>query len=302
MLNGRFILSLVLSFLFNGVGYAELSEEVTIVAEGIAVGSSLTSRDEALNRARRAMVERTLLKLIDPQTLAQNSQLLESEIYSKTKGYIKKFKVVSDNEGEGGVYRIKVQGLVDLQRLKEDVEAIVGLRRQTEGRPRVMVIVSELIDGLESIERVTQREAEKAFLEEGFSLVESAMTKLIKPKDIALCYEDPYRAAALGRRYGADVVLVGRATSELVATHRTYGVSIFAYQASVSAKAIRVDIAELLDFGSISSLQRGASRIPTARRALADAGANLAFMLMERIMEAWKAKEIMGGGRGQLSP
>ncbi len=293
-LNGWLILSLVLIFLFNGVGYAELSGETTIVAEGIAAGSTLTSRDEALNRALRSMVERALLELIDPETKAQNSQVLEEKIYSKLKEYIKNFKVVSDNEGEGGIYRIKVEGLVDRKKLTEDIKAIVGLRRQTKSRPRVMVIFSELIDGLESTERVTQSEVERAFLEEGFSLVESAVTELIKAKDILLCYEDPGKSAALGRGYGADVVLVGQATSELVATHKAYGVSIFAYQAGVSAKAIRVDTAELLDSGSISSLQRGTSRTPAARRALADAGSNLAFIMMERIVEVWRSKEIKG--------
>ena len=40
----------------------------------------------------------------------------------------------------------------------------------------------------------------------------------IKERDVALSFDDPARAAALGQRYGAELVIVGKAVSDSVRT------------------------------------------------------------------------------------
>jgi len=277
---------LVMVFLLSrGRGRAShLLEDETFEASGIAPGSSLTSRSEALNKALRAAIEQVLRTMIDPETMEQNSQLLDDEVYSNVERYFKGYKIIDDNEGEGEVYRIKVSGKVIQDKLKEDLEGL-GLIKKEADHPHTMIVFLELIDGLEQPGQVAQIEVEKAFLKENFPLAEQIERELIRAQDITLSYEDPLKAAALGRRYGAQIIIVGQATSDLVQTSELYDVSIFCYKARISARAVRVDSCSILASGRIESLQRGPGRISTAKRALQDAGANLAYLLMEQIMK-----------------
>ncbi len=275
---------LMVFLLSSGIGKtSHFLEDETFEASGISPGSSLTSRSKALNKALRAAIEQVLRTMIDPETMEQNSQLLDDEVYSNVERYFKGYKIIDDNEGEGEVYRIKVSGKVIQDKLKEDLEGL-GLIKIEEARPHIMVVFLELIDGLEQPGQVAQIEVEKAFLKGNFPLVEQIGRELIRAQDITLSYEDPLKAAALGRRYGAQIIIVGQATSDLVQTSKLYDVSIFCYKARISARAVRVDSASIIASGRIESLQRGPSRISTAKRALQDAGANLAYLLMEQIM------------------
>ncbi len=281
----RWLGILVMVFLLSsGIGKtSHFLEDETFEASGIAPGSSLTSRSKALNKALRAAIEQVLRTMIDPETMEQNSQLLDDEVYSNVERYFKGYKIIDDNEGEGEVYRIKVSGKMIQDKLKEDLEGL-GLIKREEACPHIMVVFLELIDGLEQPGQVAQIEVEKAFLKENFPLAEQIERELIRAQDITLSYEDPLKAAALGRRYGAQIIIVGQATSDLVQTSKLYDVSIFCYKARISARAVRVDSASILASGRIESLQRGPGRISTAKRALQDAGANLAYLLMEQIM------------------
>lgn len=266
-----------------------MAEGVTVEASGMAPGSSLTSRDEALNRALRSAIEQGVGTLVDSETMVRNFKLLDDRIYSEVKGYVSSYKIIEDNVGEGDIYRIRVEAVVALTKLRKDIEAL-GIMLERKERPRTMVVFSELIDGLEYPGQVTQTEVERAFLKEKFPLIDKAQMEVIKERDAALSYEDPLKAAALGKRYGAEVVIVGQATSDLVDTSRPYGVSVYAYQAQTSAKAIKVDTASSMVSDSATSFQRGGGRIPTAKASLKDAGAKLAYAMMDQIAEVWRSE------------
>lgn len=286
----RSVLSMLVICLisFMSVHFLYAQEEKTIVAEGVAAGNSLTSYDEALNRALRNAIEQGVGAVIDSATMVKNFQLLDDKVYSGVKGYVKSYEIISDNKGEGGIYRIKVNAVVALGRLRSDIEGL-GLLMEKKSRPRVMIIFIDSVDGLEQPGEVTQIQMEKAFLDNGFKLVDKSQLEMVKARDVTLSFENPDKAAALGRRYGAEVVIVGQGTSDLVDTSKPYGVSVFAYQAQSSARAIKVDTAAVLASESINSIQRGGGRVPTAKKALEDAGIQLANKVMDGVVEAWRS-------------
>lgn len=280
--------SLLAVLLSVGMASAQI-EEREIIGEGRAAGSFLTSREEALNRALRDAIEKGVGTLIDSETMVQNFRLLDDKVYSQVKGYVKSYQIISDNQGEGGLYRIEVKAVVALGRLRKSIKGL-NIIMEKKGRPRIMVVFSESIDGLQQPGAVTQTEIEKAFLKDNFPLIDRAQMEMIKSRDATLSYADPLKAAALGRRYGAEVVIVGEASSDLVDTSRPYGVSVYVYQAQVSAKAVKVDTASLMASDSVDSLQRGSGRIPTAKKSLKDAGGKLADAMMEEIVERWRSE------------
>lgn len=267
---------------------AQIPEKI-IEVEGKAAGSTLQARDEALNRALRAAIEQGVGSVIDSETLVNNFQLLDDEIYSQVKGYIKSYEIVGDNQGQGDIYIIRVRAVVALGLLEKDLQALkITMKRR--GNPRTMFVFSELIDGLEQAGAVTQTEMERAFLSKEFPLVDRAQMQMIKERDAALSFSDYARAAALGRQYGAEVVVVGQATADLVDNSRAYGVSVFAYRSQISAKAIKTDTAELMVADQTESEARGGGRIPTAKDSLKQGAADLARRLMVQIVEKMRSE------------
>ena len=282
------ILPIIIGLILGSIPEVAAQEKL-IVAEGVAAGSDLQARDEAINRALRRAVEQSVGTLIDSESMTQNYQLLDDKIYSDVKGYVKEYKIISDNNGEGGIYRIKVEAVVALARLSKDLKAL-NIIRERKGNPRIIVLIQEFVDGLEQPSELVQTEMERVFLSKGFPLVDKSQFRMIKERDVALCYSNPQKAAVLGREFGAEVVIVGQATSNLLESSRPYGVAVFGYTADISAKAIKTDTAAIMVSDSVTATERGSGRMPTANKALVGSGQKLARVMMEGVLERWRSE------------
>ncbi len=160
-----------------------------------------------------------------------------------------------------------------------------------EANPRIMIITIEYADGIEQPASITQSRTEEKFIANDFPLVDKSQMEMIKEKDAVLSFSDPNKAAALGRNYGADIVVVVEAKSNLVDTTQPYGVSVFAYECNAVGKAIKVDTAEVITSHSSDAVERGGGRIPTANKACGSAVLTLADMLINDINESIKSED-----------
>lgn len=291
----RSLLTVALLLAWAHPGGAQVPEKV-VEAEGAAAVRAQTpdgllrAKDEATNRALRAAVEQGVGALVDSETMVQNFQLLDDSVYSQVKGYIKSHEVIADNNGADGVYKIKIRAVVALAQLSKDIKAL-NIVREKKNNPRVMIIFNELVDGVEQQGQSAASEVEKLFLKMDFPLVDKAQMEAIQERDAALSYANPDKAVALGRRFGAEVVIVGEATSDLVDTNQAYGVSVFAYDARISAKAIKVDTGAIITKTTADSGQvHGGGRIPTAKQAMEKAAQQLAKDLSSEIVEKWHSE------------
>lgn len=282
------MLSVIMLFSFIPTAVLQAQEKV-ITAEGIAAGSDLQARDEAINRALRRAVEQGVGTLIDTESMTQNYQLLDDKVYSQVKGYVKSYEIISDNQGAGGAYKIKVEAVVALARLTKDLKGL-NIIRERKANPRVMVLIQESVDGLEQPSELVQTAMEREFLSKAFPVVDKGQSQMIKERDVALCYDNPNKAAVLGREYGAEVIIVGQATCNLMESSRPYGVAVFAYSADITVKAIKTDTAAIMVSDSISASERGSGRMPTANKALGSAGKQLADKMMRQIVERWRSE------------
>ncbi|MDP8299727.1 MAG: hypothetical protein P9L88_07505 [Candidatus Tantalella remota] len=258
-----------------------------IVAEGMASGITTESRKMAVNRALRKAVEQGVGVIIDSETMVKNYQLLDDRIYSTVKGYVTGFEIIDDNGGEGGLYKVTVKANVALGALTKDVKAL-GLVQQKLNYPRIMVLVNDHVDGLKQPGHFATAEIGKVFAQSNVPVVSRDQMQMIKERDATLFYGDPDKAAALGRRYGAEVAIVGQATSELVEASQPYGVEVYAYQATVDVKAVKTDNAQVIAFESATETARGSGRFPTANKAILAASRTAADGLLKRVAEAWR--------------
>jgi len=290
------IFSLLTLLLFcSPIAEAQVAEKV-LEAEGAAAIRSQTpdgllrAKDEATNRALRAAVEKGVGALVDSETMVQNFQLLDDSIYSQVKGYVKSYDVLMDNHGADGIYRVRVRAVVALARLTKDIQAL-NIIREKKNNPRVMIVFNELIDGVQQQGNLAASTMERTFQRLDFPVIDKAQMQAIKERDAAISYANPAKAVALGRRFGAEVVIVGDATSDLVDSNIAYGVSVFAYEARLSAKAIKVDTGRILTTTSVSSGQvHGGGRVPTAKKAIEQASQQLARNLSSEIAEKWRSE------------
>lgn len=284
----KWVFSLIIVLMSISFLYAQIPEKV-IVAEGMAAGSDLKARDEAINRALRRAIEQAVGTVIDSESMTQNYQLLDDKIYAQVKGYVKSYNIISDNSGADGIYKIKVEAVVAMAVLTKDLQAL-NIIRERKQNPRIMILLQEFVDGLEQPSELVQAEMEKQFLTRDFPLVDKSQYQMVKERDVALSYSNPEKAAVLGREFGAEVVIVGQATSNLLESSTPYGVQVFGYTADITAKAIKTDTAAVMATETISATERGSGRMPTANKALASAGKKLADTMMSGIVEKWRSE------------
>ena len=281
---GSFILLAVFSFILCGKAFSEVK---TVNAIGQAAGSGEKARQEAIERALRSAVEKAVGVYVESDTIVKNYQLLEDKIYSKVKGYVKSYDIISDNKGEGGVYKVEIKAQVASDILKNDLSDL-NLIKSIKGNPRIVVLINEYIDGSESISDKVKSVLEKEFLSKNFKLVDKEQLTAIKKRDIALSYNDPKKAAAMGARFGAEIVITGNASADFMEKSKPYGVSVFAYSGNVNVKAIKTDTAEVIAVASAEKVARAGGRVQSANKALSECAREISKKLMEEILKKWR--------------
>ncbi|MCX6338544.1 MAG: hypothetical protein NTX71_01315 [Candidatus Aureabacteria bacterium] len=276
--------------------------EKTVVATGEAAVRGTgpealqLAKDEAINRAQRRAIEQGIGTIVDSETMVENFQLLEDKVLSQVKGYITGFKVVKDNNGEGGVYSVTIEATVALAQIEKDVRAL-NIIKEKKNNPRMMVVIREYFEdpvyGADFAKggAVAQTAMEKELLRLDFPLVDRGQMGAINERDTQTAYNDPAKAAALGKRFGAEVVIVGEATSAQMDQSAPHGVAVYHCDAQISAKAIKTDNAQIIASESVTSgrVVKG-GRATAAKEALRLAGEKLASAMRSQILEKWRSE------------
>ena len=279
---------LAVLLLVNVYAQAPMAEQ-EVIADGRAAGSDLKARDEALQRALRAAIEKGVGTLVDSETMSRNFKLFDDRIYSEVKGYIRTYDVVADNQGEGGIYRIKVKAVVALGALKKDIQALNIIKNQKKN-PRIMVmgiarIENAQVDSAVKIQDV-QTGLEMRLAELNFPLVNKEATQVANEKEL----QDAARCAALGRKFDAEVVITYEAICALQEASDAYGIKVFAMNANINARAISTDNARILCADHASGVARGPGMLPTAQKALGETALKLGESLANKLVEQWRGE------------
>lgn len=112
--------------------------------------------------------------------------------------------------------------------------------------PRIMVILDEKIDGAATDARLVASKIEETLLEKGFRLVDKGQFQNVQVRDIALAEGNPARSKEIGMRYGAELIIVGKAEGNFESEKEFYGVKNFEYAAKGDCRVIITDTGELI--------------------------------------------------------
>lgn len=229
---------------------AEEIRETVAVGVGVVIqGDQAIARDRAVDDALRRVVEQAVGTLLESETRVRNYQVLSSDIYSHSSGYIQSYQVIGESIEED-LLKITIRAAISIESLTDDLKAM-GILFKRLDKSRIMVMIKEenaaldediplhqtkdiLIEKLSAkgFSFVNYRAEDQYFESEDFQLNESENTKL---------------AASLGLHEGADVVIIGKTLVEenQDSAHKKTG-RFKSYLATVSIRAIKADTGNLL--------------------------------------------------------
>ena len=265
---------------------------------GVAAGTDLKAKDEAVAQALRKAVEQVCGVFLTAQSKTRDYKAVYDKIFANTVGYVREHEVLKTwTDGQQTFAKVKVR--VSTQRFEEDW-AVIAHTIEQENNPRVIVAVVEAIHHSTTgpvyevkNHGIVQGKIEDFFLEKGVALMDREMAAAVNKRDILLAAirDDTQAVAALGSRFNADVVVLGRAVAKYGKEIEVGGQDMYQYTATVNVRVIQTDSARILaskSFGpaTISTLQRGGGE----DKALAKLAEDSAPKLLTAVVEAWRKR------------
>ncbi len=290
----------------------------TVQARGIAAvtrGNTAIAGDNALNDALRKAVEQAVGMMVSAETLVENYQVLSDSIYTKSRGYVQNYRVIDEGPLGGGMYQVTVEAVVTIGDLKDDLDAL-GLLHKQSGKPRVLFMIAEQNVGQryyvfwwwgkseyagEEVDlSIAETTLKEEFANNGFNVVDiSAVTgRLDISKAFRMADLTDDGARSIGRQFGAEVVIKGKSIAK--EGPRTRGSSVGSYLADMTATAIRVDNGQVIASGRGHGVSRHISGITGGTEAIERAAKELAGKMIDQIVTKWSG-EVGGGGIIQVT-
>ncbi len=276
-----------------------------VIASGlgsIVAGDVAHARDDAIEDAHRKALEQVVGLMIESETLVENYQVLEDNIFSKTQGYIQTYEVVKEGKRDEMLYEVTLKALVKTSNLQSDLDGIATLMRR-KNMPRMMVMMDERNIGetpgqyaFAADMNTAESSLMEAFMAKNFRFVDRATIQrnLNKQKAAAILEGDVAQAASLGRTVGAEIILTGRAVAKSTEVE-VYGTVQKSQQAAVTVKAIRTDTGDIIATSSGNGAYPHIDDIVGGTKAIEKACVKISDQLITQILDRWQTDVSSGG-------
>lgn len=276
------------------------TEAYEVVSSGLGaiLGNDVAhARDDAIEDALKRGLEDALGLFVKSETLVENYQLIEDNIYSKTQGYVQKYDVISEGKRNNELYEVKVRAIIKMAELKDDYEAIKTLMRR-KNMPRIMMMIEEtnigeapgLFHYIEADMNTAEISLTDALMRKGFKFVDRATVKknLDAEKTVAILEGDVNQAASVGKTVGAEIVITGKALAKATVIE-AFGVTQRSQQATVTVKAIRTDTGDIIATSSGQGAYPHIDDVVGGTKAIQKACDKMSDDLITKILDRWQA-------------
>ncbi len=261
--------------------------------------------DAAIKDALRKAVEQGGKNEIASRSKTKDFALEYDVVLARASGLVKDFKVLSEKE-VSGVTIVRIEAQVS-KTLIDATWADVAIQLKQLGRPKIMVIFTEIIHDLDRPEHnreIIQRSSllgtriERKLLKLGFKLVNPGQMKEIdrKKAEAAAMDDDAAALRALASSYGAAIYIKGEARATGPQRTTAAGISLHMWETDVTIQGFWTETADAIFSNTLVGTRSG-SRVagpPGGRKALEKAGAKLADASVFDMLEAW-SRGTMGG-------
>lgn len=226
-------------------------KEVTAKGTAMIMADKAQARDQAIQDGLRKAVKEAVGMFLTSETQVHNFQLVRDDILTRTQGYVQRYVIA--HEGQmGDMYNVTVTAWVKTGPLKQDLIAL-GVLMEAKHKPRVLLCVTEVTPG-EGKKYwwggyggllVAENTMAEKLNEMEFTIVDRTT---IPPPNMGVGASlSDSQAAAFGKHYDAEVVMVGKAVVSGGSPVGTYsGVTMRSYSCTMSVRAVRVGNGRLL--------------------------------------------------------
>ncbi len=306
-------IALLLGLALWTIGYPagqNASEGTEVLVTGVSAilnGDEAKAEDDALANALRNAVQQVLGTMVESTVLVQNYQVLEDNIYTRTRGFVEHYEVVSRSKPNPQLLQLTVRAVVKTAELKQSLEAI-GLLLERKGKPRVAVLVDEHnmhhhywyydVDL-----NTTATELMSALAAQGFTLVDARVVReaLSREAVTALLDGDPGAARQIAAASGAEVLIVGKAMAKKssAGARVVRQAGLVSCQAMVNLRAVRADDGRVIATSSQQAVAAHIDELAGGTQALKKAAQAAAGELMDQILDVWR-QDVYNGATVQL--
>lgn len=266
----------------------------------ISGGNSLVARDAAISDALRKAVEQSVGLLVSSETLVQDYQVLNDNVYTKTQGYVRNYNIVREGQLQD-TYQVTVNATVALGAIKNDLDAL-GLLMTKAEKPRVLFLVTEkglgldndtlrVLGGDEADIPAAESSMKEVFLNKGFQVVDISASPDVSDGDQSSSGLSRNKARKIGRALNAELVVKGR--SVITQGMKLAGSDVGSFMADISADVIRVDDGTVLASAKGHGVARNISAASGGADASGRAASELSAKLIEQIIAKWTRGNII---------
>jgi hypothetical protein len=273
------------------------AETITVTGEAAIIqGNVESAKEAALLDAFRKAVEQGVGTIIAADTVVENYRVINDKIFTKARGYVKRWEILSEYS-LGDRYKMDVRCDVSSESIEEDLIAL-NILQEAKHKPRIMIVVSEQHLWSYVDQPASETTMISKFLEKEFKVVDQSQSEKVRKSDEmkAVLQGDDAAAAQIGLRYGAEVIIVGKAFSET-------GGKLYRMESargSVEARAVRCDTAEIIAAGTAQASGADISEAVAGKKAVQQAASQLSDDMIAQIAKRWSA-DIVGGASVQLT-
>ncbi len=223
----------------------KISEIVTVEGVGGIISKDLAkARDDALKDAQRKAVEKGIGIFITSDTVVQNAQLIEDNIYTQSIGYIESYDVLKEWKDDY-MYYVKIKANVKTAEIGNKL-ILMGLIKKI-GDPRIMVIIPEYRDERAISTPIVESGLLRNFIEAGYRIVDQEQAKKVRysEKIKMISKGDESLALEIAHQFEADIIIVGSVSINRKEVE-VYGTTAYKSSLIAELKAIKVDNGEMI--------------------------------------------------------
>jgi len=245
-------------------------------------------------------------ELVDPETGMSLGYQISKIGYAQIVRIEEKFSIASVVKGSGGskgdIVKL-LEGSIPPGDVMPTIPSVPteesAVTQKTDApKMRIMVVIPEVHITRKIPDPAGETEIIKRLLEKGFDVVDQQTVDAIRyDEQIAKAVKDKKVAAAIGRDYGAEVIIIGEAFSEFAGRQPSGMISC---RARVEARAIKVDTGNILAADGKHGSGLDTSENVAAKKALRQAGGVLADYFIAQLTGAEGAKPPASAGTVQI--
>ncbi len=275
---------------------AQDSEKTSVTVTGQGSSPHAAKMD-----ALRAALEQGAGVEISSRSRTENFELIRDTILSRADGLVSSYEVLDSGTGAGGTFYCKISAVVSRSAVASEWGEVQNVLSQI-GQPKIMVYITETIDGQTDTSSILESKIEERLVESGFDVYDSTHLDEVRRReaDHAAKKGNDAKMAAIAKGFGAQIFIMGHANANRAETTSPHGVNLVMYNCDVLAKVFYTDTGKLLASESLPNVRGGARGFTDYSRqagkmAIHNAAEPLIDNTYETVMKSW-ATQISAGG------